>query len=75
MHSGEIDTNKVENDYQERLACRIHTAYLDCSKHFNEDCFAEHELQMMRDNDIARIGIPNKRQLPNWDSEKCPPTR
>jgi len=75
MHSGEIDTKKVENDYQERLACRIHTAYMNCSKHFNEDCFAEHELQMMRDNDIARIGIPNKRQLPNWDSEKCPPTR
>lgn len=75
IDAGEIDLKTVEKDYQERVACRFHTAYINCANHFNEDCFAEHELQMMKDNDMDRIGLPNKNQLPNWDSEKCPPTR
>jgi len=74
--SGEIDEKTVENDFQERQACRFVLGYHNCSNHFNEECFADNELQMMRDNEMAvMMGMLTPRRLPKWDSEKCPPTR
>ena len=74
--SGEIDEKTVENDYQERQACRFLIGYHNCSNHFNEYCFADNELQMMRDNEMAvMMGMLHPSRLPKWDSEKCPPTK
>ena len=74
--SGEIDEKTVENDYQERQACRFLIGYHNCSNHFNEYCFADNELQMMRDNEMSvMMGMLHPSRLPKWDSEKYPPTK
>jgi len=72
--SGELE-GQVENDFRERKTCNFLTAYQNCSEHFTEDCLSDQELYFLRDNEMARIDIQKNEMLPNWDPEKCPPTR
>jgi len=64
-----------EDDAHERSICTFLMRLSACAHHVGEPCFSSKEITFLRDNDVARYNVSKSSWLPNWEYEKCPPTR